>query len=57
MKELWKPDPNRTYKTHCAKGHEYTPENTLIHQRGRFCKKCMNEGQRRRSRLAYGKGA
>jgi hypothetical protein len=33
---------NRTLKTHCKNGHEYTPENTrrLPTQRGRICIAC-----------------
>lgn len=40
-------------KTHCPRGHEYTPENTDIHTikgkfRGRRCKTCRRESQRGR---------
>lgn len=28
-------------RTHCAHGHEWTPENTLWYGRGRRCKMCM----------------
>lgn len=51
--------------THCPKGHEYTPENTRRHRRGRACRQCdrdrnMNNSVRaaaaaernRRSRIA-----
>lgn len=38
-------------KTHCAKGHEYTPENTIIRKTpsgtGRECRICHNETQQR----------
>lgn len=27
-------------KTHCIRGHEYTPENTMKQPRGRMCKTC-----------------
>lgn len=27
-------------KTHCKRGHEFTPENTRISRRGRACRKC-----------------
>jgi hypothetical protein len=33
-------------KTHCKRGHEFTPENTIIHARGRACRTCHNEAQR-----------
>jgi len=39
--------PNRT-KTHCIRGHEFTPENTRIGKRGnRICRKCKAWHQRR----------
>lgn len=34
-------------KTHCAQGHEYTPENTRIYRGGRVCRKCANDHRRR----------
>lgn len=30
-------------KTHCPKGHEYTPENTYRYNRHRICKTCNRE--------------
>jgi len=30
-------------KTHCPKGHEYTPENTYIFKGGRRCRACKRE--------------
>lgn len=27
-------------KTHCNHGHEYTPENTYVHDGSRFCRAC-----------------
>lgn len=34
-------------KTHCERGHEYTPENTYITARGhRRCRECKREWQR-----------
>jgi hypothetical protein len=33
-------------KTHCAHGHEYTPENTYVSSRGwRYCRTCHREAQ------------
>ena len=37
-------------KTHCTKGHAYTPENTFIHRQRRQCKTC-----RRQRRNEWGK--
>jgi hypothetical protein len=40
-------------KTHCPQGHEYTPENTYrvpSRPRGRICRACQAEYQRRRYR-------
>lgn len=31
----------------CTKGHEYTPENTLVKKNGRACKACQREHRRR----------
>lgn len=30
-------------KTHCPQGHEYTPENTYVHNGSRQCKTCRRE--------------
>ena len=38
-------------KTHCAWGHEFTPENTLIERRGDRTKRCCRECRRRRQRI------
>jgi hypothetical protein len=35
-------------KTHCAKGHEFTPENTLRRKHGRGCRECGRIESRRR---------
>lgn len=35
-------------KTHCKRGHEFTPENTRIVPNGRHCKQCHREAMRRR---------
>jgi hypothetical protein len=35
-------------KTHCPKGHEYSTENTYLHNGGRHCKECGKENQKRR---------
>lgn len=51
---LGKQKPNRKGRpvahvtTHCVNGHEYTPENTLVHRTGfRFCRACKREQQHR----------
>lgn len=38
-------------KTHCPRGHEYTPENTYVHPTGgdRHCRICMKAARERRS--------
>lgn len=33
-------------KTHCVRGHEFTPENTLVGTTGRGCRQCKREYQR-----------
>lgn len=39
-------------KTHCSRGHEFTPENTYIQQGWRQCRECQRLRQReRRKRL------
>lgn len=46
-------------KTHCPQGHEYTPENTIVRNkgRGRNCRACHNEViRRRRQRLKAAEG-
>lgn len=47
---------NNASKTHCPKGHEYTPENTVLRKypngrTGRICRSCLTKGLRER-RLA-----
>lgn len=42
-KEAARPD----LQTHCKQGHEYTPENTYIHRRGRNCRACNTASARR----------
>jgi hypothetical protein len=31
----------------CAKGHEFTPENTIMRSDGRRCRECLREANRR----------
>lgn len=41
-------------KTHCIRGHEFTPENTARHgrnRRGRVCRKCRNARTAQRKAL------
>lgn len=41
----------RTPATHCKRGHEFTPENTLINRRGfRSCKTCAKRNNNRAQR-------
>jgi hypothetical protein len=49
-------DANRS-KTHCPRGHEYTPANTAVYGGKRFCVACaqerygkLTEGQKERRR-------
>lgn len=37
----------RGARTHCKRGHEYTPENTYIWQGTRYCRACNRDAQRR----------
>lgn len=46
---------NSTFRTHCPRGHEYTPENTFLTAAGsRGCRECKRERTRewRRARRA-----
>jgi hypothetical protein len=40
MKEKGRARNQNTAKTHCPRGHEYTPENTLLSQGRRNCRTC-----------------
>ena len=35
-------------KTHCIRGHKFTPENTYRHKKGRICKTCNKMDQTKR---------
>ena len=35
--------PSNASKTHCKRNHEFTPENTYVHEGRRACKKCRSE--------------
>ena len=40
-------------KTHCKRGHEFTPENTIAqHHGGRRCRTCRAQSERSRTRAA-----
>ena len=39
-------------KTHCKRGHEFTPENTGRQPRGRYCRTCSRLCARRREEAA-----
>jgi hypothetical protein len=34
-------------KTHCPKGHPYSPENTRMYQERRFCRECGRDAERK----------
>lgn len=34
-------------KTHCVRGHAYTPENTGMNRGARYCRECVNDSNRR----------
>lgn len=41
------------FATHCMRGHEFTPENTMImRSRNRNCRTCRNNNQRAKRALA-----
>lgn len=42
-------------KTHCARGHAFTPENTYQVTKGRACKTCINENTRKYRSTPEGK--
>lgn len=42
--------------THCPKGHEYTPENTLVNDGSRICRECGRAATRRTMRARRAKG-
>lgn len=48
------PTANNAGKTHCKRGHEYTPENTGWQQETRFCRTCrrLTDKEWRKSRSA-----
>lgn len=41
------PSAQNAVKTHCKRGHAFTPENTDIVPRGRECKQCHREYEQR----------
>lgn len=56
--KLWTRANGNTYKKHCFKGHEFTPENTYINPKSqkRNCKTCNTE-RRKQKFLADPEGA
>lgn len=40
-------------KTHCPRGHAYTPENTYIYRRSRHCRACNRQAQARAKRTEH----
>ena len=44
-------------KTHCPKGHEYTPENTYVRKRMRSCRECKRQKDRERYRAKKSRAA
>lgn len=40
--------PINSVKTHCPRGHEYTPANTRMSKGSRNCRKCQREGYQSR---------
>lgn len=43
-------------KTHCKRGHAFTPENTIDHPRGRGCRQCARMMKQRRRDRARAEG-
>jgi hypothetical protein len=43
----------RTKRTHCKRGHEFTPDNTTMASGRRTCRQCVNDRLKSPSRLAY----
>lgn len=37
--------PHMQPRTHCKRGHEFTPENTGVNSKGRFCRTCRKASQ------------
>lgn len=37
------PTADNHRKTHCRKGHDYSPENTRIYRGSRYCRTCERE--------------
>lgn len=46
---------HNSQKTHCPKGHEYTPENTRVRKGKRFCVQCSHISDTSPERLLYQK--
>lgn len=40
------PSAENARKTHCKRGHEFTPENTYLHDGRRICKQCNRDRNR-----------
>jgi hypothetical protein len=48
--------PALNLRNHCRKGHEFTPENTFMHWRGRTCRTCQYASQQRYRRKVKAEG-
>ena len=52
MRERGRVNSHNAKKTHCKRGHEFTPENTKMNGDRRACRSCINSAQNRRRKNA-----